>query len=207
MSVSPQTQTGAKDALQTGVANTTTFLDTLDKRIVNAATIDISSEEYFNIATRGIEANFKLGDTLQGILQTLLQARVAGVNQMRVVNLVFVVGMLGVATGLILLVVQSITRPIAQLVSVTDRISLGELDAQIGIVARAGPDAMLSAVVRKDATLGLVYLQMQRAVKQIRGEIECARFHFADPGTTRVVAGGRSVHRCRRPHAPGVSLF
>jgi predicted regulator of Ras-like GTPase activity (Roadblock/LC7/MglB family) len=36
------------------------------------------------------------------------------------------------------------------------------------IVMSAGPESLLSAVVRKDAKLGLVFLQMQRAVENIR---------------------------------------
>ncbi len=36
------------------------------------------------------------------------------------------------------------------------------------VVASAGPDALLSALAQKDAKLGLVFLQMQRAAEEIR---------------------------------------
>jgi len=36
------------------------------------------------------------------------------------------------------------------------------------VIMSAGPDAVLSAVVRKDAKLGLVFLQMERTVESIR---------------------------------------
>lgn len=36
------------------------------------------------------------------------------------------------------------------------------------IVVSAGPEALLSAVARKDAKLGLVFLQMQRAAESVR---------------------------------------
>jgi uncharacterized protein len=40
------------------------------------------------------------------------------------------------------------------------------------IVVSVGPDAILSAVAQKDAKLGLVFLQMQRAVENIKRAIE-----------------------------------
>ena len=43
-----------------------------------------------------------------------------------------------------------------------------EGDAGHIIVVNAGPEALLSAVARKDAKLGLVFLQMQRAAENIR---------------------------------------
>ena len=36
------------------------------------------------------------------------------------------------------------------------------------IIASAGPDAVLCAVARKDAKLGLIFLQMERAAKGVR---------------------------------------
>ncbi len=36
------------------------------------------------------------------------------------------------------------------------------------VVVSAGPDALLSALAQKDAKLGLVFLQMQRAAEEIR---------------------------------------
>ncbi len=36
------------------------------------------------------------------------------------------------------------------------------------LVVSAGPDALLSVIARKDAKLGLVFLQMQRAAEEIR---------------------------------------
>ncbi len=39
------------------------------------------------------------------------------------------------------------------------------------IMMSAGPDALLSVIARKDAKLGLVFLQMQRAVESIRQAI------------------------------------
>lgn len=40
------------------------------------------------------------------------------------------------------------------------------------IVVSAGPEALLSAVARKNAKLGLIFLQMQRAAEMIRQAME-----------------------------------
>ncbi len=44
------------------------------------------------------------------------------------------------------------------------------IEGQTGhvLVVNAGPDALLSVIARKDAKLGLVFLQMQRAAERVR---------------------------------------
>jgi HAMP domain-containing protein len=78
----------------------------------------------------------KLWDASADMLDELVKARVANLQSARIKSLAIVGVSLIVTLLLILFVIRAISRPIAHLSQVADRISLGEMDAVISIESK-----------------------------------------------------------------------
>jgi len=122
-----------KPAIEYSVSATNEFLDQLDKKILTGQTPQVTTGDYFSAATKAMDVNVKLADSQAVVLDDLLKARIDRFNQQRLISFV-AVGLSLIVTFLFLVfIVRSITRPIAHLTMVAERISLGEMDAKIDI--------------------------------------------------------------------------
>lgn len=143
------------------VATTNQFLDIVERRIINAATIDISTADYLAVADKSVDATFKMFDVAAPALDGLLAARIQRNNQQRLFSLGVAALSLIAALVLVFAVARSITQPISQLSRVADRLSLGELDAQIEIDSKDEVGELAESISRMQVSL-------QAAIERLR---------------------------------------
>lgn len=150
-----------RPAIVDDVATTNQFLDLLERRIVNTTTIDLSAADFLGVADKGVDATFKLFDVAVPALDGLLQARIQRFNQQRLFSLGIAALSLIAALVLVFTVARSITRPITHLSRVTDRLSLGELDAKIDIESEDEVGELAESISRMQVSL-------QAAIERLR---------------------------------------
>ncbi|HLZ70336.1 MAG TPA: HAMP domain-containing protein [Dehalococcoidia bacterium] len=101
--------------------------------LLDGTNLSADTESFFRQATDAINSTFDLSDTSSGILHDLLNSRVSQTNTARLFSFGVAAGGISLVTVLILFVVLSITQRVARLVSAADRISLGDLNAEVNI--------------------------------------------------------------------------
>lgn len=136
LEANPKMSATLRPAIEYALTSTNTFLDQLDKRVLAGPTPQITTTEYFNEASKAVDASSKLSDSSANVLDDLLVARISRSNQSRLISLVAVGVSLLITSLLLVLIVRSITQPISHLSQVAERISLGEMDAKIDIQTR-----------------------------------------------------------------------
>ncbi|MBA3712711.1 MAG: HAMP domain-containing protein [Pyrinomonadaceae bacterium] len=117
--------------VQNYAATTAAFLDLTDQRIANAPTIDLTPEEYEAAGVKALSASFGLWDEGTQSLDGLLQARIDGFNSRKFNTFIGVAGIGLVTLLLAWFIVRSITRPLAEVVSVANRLAKGDLSVEI----------------------------------------------------------------------------
>lgn len=132
----PETEAklGAGIAAHTAAVNT--FSDFLVEKVVNGFGEVRPVAEYFTAASAPLDANLKLWDSTVTELDRLLGVRLEGLQ--RTIELeILIVGLAMLFTiGFLFIVARAITLPIRHLAEVADRISLGDMDADIDINSR-----------------------------------------------------------------------
>ncbi len=114
-------------------AMTKQFIAASQNLLLNGTNLDPSIQPYFKPASDAIAATFALSDTSAGALHKLLDSRVNQANAVRLFSFAVAASGISLVTVLILFVVLSITGRIARLVAVADRVSLGDLNAEVDI--------------------------------------------------------------------------
>lgn len=109
------------------------FIAVSQNLLLHGTNLDPSIQPYFKPASDAIAATFALSDTSSSALHKLLDSRVSQANTVRLFSFAVAAGGISVVTLLILFVVLSITGRIARLVAVADRVSLGDLNAEVDI--------------------------------------------------------------------------
>lgn len=103
----------------------------LDKVVNGSDTMTV--KDYFTGATLPIVEGSKLWDTTAAELDRLLEIRVGSLRSGLYRNLLIAAVALALSILLLAVVVRAITRPIAHLREVADKISLGDMDAAIHV--------------------------------------------------------------------------
>jgi HAMP domain-containing protein len=114
-------------------AMTKQFIAVSQNLLLNGTNLDPSIQPYFKPASDAIAATFALSDASSSALHKLLDNRVHQANTVRLFSFAVAVSGISLVTLLILFVVLSITGRIARLVAVADRVSLGDLNAEVDI--------------------------------------------------------------------------
>jgi HAMP domain-containing protein len=109
------------------------FTALLAERIINSSGEPMALKDYFAAASLPLAEGAKLGDVTSAELNRLLDARIDTLNTTRWTEIGIVAGLLLLSILLLFVVVRAITRPIAHLRDVADKISLGDMDATIHI--------------------------------------------------------------------------
>jgi HAMP domain-containing protein len=126
-----------KEALTTllleSTINRNVFVNAVNNNILNGPTLNGLPAAYFISGATSIDSTNEVLTATQDVLGQQFTSRksAAKVEMYRSGGLVFMT--IGCAFLLVLVIAASITRPIAHLVEVADRISLGELDAEIDV--------------------------------------------------------------------------
>lgn len=132
----PETEAklGPKVAANTAAVNT--FSDFLVEKVVNGFGEVRPVGEYFAAATAPLDANAALWDATAVELDRLLGVRLQDLQRTIEIE-ILVVGLAMLFTvGFLFIVARAITLPIRHLAEVADRISLGDMDADIDIDSR-----------------------------------------------------------------------
>lgn len=147
--------------IQAATESTLRFNADARSNLLSGTTIHTDAFTVYNEATSAIDSIFQLNTTASNILHRVLAGRVNAAIGSR--DLVFGVAIGGVAftSLLILLVVVSLTRRIARLVAVADRISLGELDAAVATEDGDELGELARSLARMQASL-------QAAIERLR---------------------------------------
>lgn len=117
-------------------SNTKNFLSSISNDIIVAPEPKITALKVFESASLAIDSNFGLYDSAAGSLDELLVKRVADLSGKRFFALGIVGLSLLISLGLVILLLRSITAPIAELSRLAEKISLGELDEEIKIAGK-----------------------------------------------------------------------
>jgi methyl-accepting chemotaxis protein len=79
----PDIKPKLEGAVKDYIAKANSFLEVLDKRIINASVIDMDSKEYFSLSTATIDAGFKLDAEGLLVLNSLLEKRIKDISAKR----------------------------------------------------------------------------------------------------------------------------
>lgn len=126
-----------KEALSAPLLRSTSdghaFVDAINRELLTVPALKGNPSAFFISGSTSINTTNKILTATQDVLGKEFTARKASArSQMyRSGGLAFMT--IGIAFLLVIVIAASITRPISQLVEVADRISLGELDAEIDI--------------------------------------------------------------------------
>jgi twitching motility protein PilJ len=112
------------------------LLELFDTQIFKPERITTKADDYFAAATTSIDSLFKLYDFSSVALGKLLEARVAKLRGQQALSLGLSLGALALAGFLVFLISGQITRPVAQLSQVAQKVSTGDLSVQANIHSR-----------------------------------------------------------------------
>ncbi|HEV2884400.1 MAG TPA: methyl-accepting chemotaxis protein [Pyrinomonadaceae bacterium] len=117
--------------VQSHVAATQAFMNLIDKRIANAATLDLRPEEFKAAGANALNASFGLWDVTTPALDGLVETRIAGFNGRKYSTLLAVALVVMLTILLAFFIVRSITRPLGEAVDVANRLAKGDLSGDI----------------------------------------------------------------------------
>ena len=116
--------------LRTHIEAMKAFDDMIRRQVLDAGPSDFAKIDLKSLSTSGLktlESNYALYDVTIGVLDDLLVTRIGNFNQRRAISLGAVSISIVFAALFVFSIGQSISRPIAELKEVTDRISKGDL--------------------------------------------------------------------------------
>lgn len=143
-----------------------TFVSSTDANIGNASTLSAgTAQPFFILANGSIDAANKVLETAQAGLQDEFQSRVDSAQSALIFTSIAAIGGVLIAIVLALIIAQSITRPVARLAEVADRMSLGELDIEIDVSGTNEVGQLAESLRRMQASLrsAIERLRVRRA--------------------------------------------
>jgi HAMP domain-containing protein len=132
------------------------FDDMLRRQVLDAGPSEFAKVDLKSITANGLEtldSNYALYDATLGVLDDLLASRVSRFNQRRAFSLGAVGISIVIAALFIISIGRSISRPIAELKEVTDRISKGDLSTSADIDQRDEIGELAGAINQLQKTL------------------------------------------------------
>jgi methyl-accepting chemotaxis protein len=150
---------------QAHIAATRAFLDTLDKGIIQADTLNVSRALYVSSGQKALSASFAFWDNATPALDELLQQRIQGFNRQKYLALAVVAVVVTLALLLAFFIARFITGSLSEAVAVADRLAKGDLSVQLVIRSK-------DEVGRLMGTLNstIVYLQEMASISDCIAE-------------------------------------
>ncbi|MBI3302350.1 MAG: HAMP domain-containing protein [Deltaproteobacteria bacterium] len=127
----PQLRTQLEKYRESAIGNGSTFIVTLNRQLLAAATISTPTAEYFTTATTPITVSFELAQQLSPALGGLLGARITGLSWEMYTAIIWVLVGIVVVTLIGLIVVRDVTYPLSRAVSVAAQIATGDLSVTV----------------------------------------------------------------------------
>ena len=166
-------------------------MELVKREILDPAKQSFSSSDYFQQVTQTIEDQYKLFTAIQKSLDGVLNRRVEAAKngRMRVITGCSVLLLTILAIGV--LIVRSITRPLAQAVDVAGLIAQGQLDTNIKVEGTDEPSQLLAAMKSMQSVLTEFQLsQAEMAKAHGEGRISHKMDVNQLPGAYGVLAQG-----------------
>ncbi|MBK6998983.1 MAG: HAMP domain-containing protein [Rhodoferax sp.] len=187
----PSLKTEIGDGLQQLKTASAKSIQLARLHIIDAKALNYSATEYFSQISVALEAHGKFSRVAQEALDRVLAQRIAAAKSDR---LQIIVGT-GILLVLILVlgvfIVRSITRPLAQAVSVAGFVAQGKLDTPIEVQGHDEPARLLSALKAMQTVLtGFQTAQASMAREHQQGRISVAMDAGNLPGTYGDLARG-----------------
>ncbi len=132
------------------------FDDMIRRQVLDAGPSDFAKIDLKAMSANGLktlESNYAMYDVTIGVLDDLLVTRVGGFNQKRVYSLVIAGIAIAVALLFIASIGRSISKPLAELKEVTDRIVKGDLSIPADIDRRDEIGQLAGAINRLQKSL------------------------------------------------------
>ncbi|MCZ2108429.1 MAG: HAMP domain-containing protein [Dehalococcoidia bacterium] len=143
-----------KPLLDRSQVNRTSFMTASSVDVLNASTLlNSAAESYFLLGGSAIDSSNQLIAAAQGVLDKEFQARRDSAASGLYITSAATLGGIAVAVAFALLIAFSITRPIRRLAEVADRMSLGELDIEIGVEGKNEVGQLAESLRRMQASL------------------------------------------------------
>lgn len=132
------------------------FDDMIRRQVLDAGPSDFAKIDLKSMSASGLktlESNYAMYDITIGVLDDLLATRVSGFNQRRVSSLVIAGITIAIALLFIASIGRSISKPLAELKEVTDRIIKGDLSTPADIDRRDEIGQLAGAINRLQKAL------------------------------------------------------
>jgi len=132
------------------------FDDTIRRQVLDAGPSDFARLDLKSISANGLktlESNYAMYDVTIGVLDDLLATRIGNFNQRRAVSLGAVAISIVLAALFVFSIGRSISKPIAELKEVADRISKGDLSTSADMDRHDEIGQLAGAINRLQKTL------------------------------------------------------
>lgn len=132
------------------------FDDMIRRQVLDAGPSDFAKIDLKSMSASGLktlESNYAMYDITTGVLDDLLATRVSGLNQRRATSLVIAGITIAIALLFIASIGRSISKPLAELKEVTDRIIKGDLSTPADIDRRDEIGQLAGAINRLQKSL------------------------------------------------------
>lgn len=118
-----------------------------------AGDLGVTSDALWTASSHALDAVSKLHNVTLGELERMLGARLAGLNAARWRGLGIAALAVAVAGLLLALAIRSVTRPIQELRTVAERVSLGEMEARLTVADKSEIGALADSFRRMQTSL------------------------------------------------------
>ena len=155
-----------KPLLDRSQVNRNSFQNASTADVLNAtALVSSASESYFLLGGSAIDSSNQLISAAQGVLDKQFQVRRDSATSSLYLTGGATLGGIVLAVALAVLIALSITRPIRRLAEVADRMSLGELDIEIGVEGKNEIGQLAESLRRMQTSLrsAIERLRVRRA--------------------------------------------
>ena len=142
--------------LRTHIETVKAFDDMIRRQVLDAGPSDFAKIDLKSMSANGLktlESNYAMYDVTIGVLDDLLVTRIGGFNQRRIYSLVIAGVTITIALLFIASIGRSISKPLAELKEVTDRIVKGDLSTPADIDRRDEIGQLAGAINRLQKTL------------------------------------------------------
>jgi len=139
----------------------------VNEQILSASTLVAPSQPYFDAMTQAIDVQYRVVDDVIVELEHLLSERVGHLQRDAAWLLGGLLVMALLAGWVTLLVIRSITRPLATSVAMASQVAACDLTARADVVGRDEPAQLLQALNAMSESLSAVVRQVRTSVDSI----------------------------------------
>jgi len=151
--IDPSIKTPIDDGLQQAVRLTTDLKTLAKSQIVDATEMSFSSSQFFDIATKTIDAQYAVNEQASKEIARRLQFKVDALHQYSYLTSGILLLLLASAAAMAYVVVKSISRPLARATYLAQRVAAGDLTSQFEVVGTNEIAQLMQALREMNSSL------------------------------------------------------